>query len=170
MDLKGIIRLLSENLYSSTDVFLRELLQNAVDAIEARRVEEPDFKEGRIQIEYRQMGSQQARMVFSDNGIGLTQEELHTFLSVIGQSSKRGEMRQGSFIGQFGIGLLSCFLVTDEIFVKSRSIREERGCCWLGRSDGTYQVTEYSGHTETVDEEGGESDQAFKGIWKRQCG
>ncbi len=158
VDLKGIIRLLSENLYSSTDVFLRELLQNAVDAIEARRVEEPDFKEGRIQIEYRQMGSQQARMVFSDNGIGLTQEELHTFLSVIGQSSKRGEMRQGSFIGQFGIGLLSCFLVTDEIFVKSRSIREERGCCWLGRSDGTYQVTEYSGHTETDDEEGGETE------------
>ncbi len=158
VDLKGIIRLLSENLYSSTDVFLRELLQNAVDAIEARRVEGPDFKEGRIQIEYRQMGSQQARMVFSDNGIGLTQEELHTFLSVIGQSSKRGEMRQGSFIGQFGIGLLSCFLVTDEIFVKSRSIREERGCCWLGRSDGTYQVTEYSGHTETDDEEGGETE------------
>ena len=47
VDLKGIIRLLSENLYSSGDVFLRELLQNAVDAIEARRGEEPGFDGGK---------------------------------------------------------------------------------------------------------------------------
>ncbi|MCI8660598.1 MAG: HSP90 family protein [Lachnospiraceae bacterium] len=141
VDLKGIIRLLSENLYSSGDVFLRELLQNAVDAIEARRVEEPGFADGRIRIRYQQMGNRQARLVFSDNGIGLTREEIHTFLSVIGQSSKRGEMRRGSFIGQFGIGLLSCFLVADEIVVRSRSVHEIQTYRWLGRSDGTYQVT-----------------------------
>ena len=52
VDLKGIIRLLSENLYSSADVFLRELLQNAVDAIEARRAQEPDFTNGKIWIAY----------------------------------------------------------------------------------------------------------------------
>ena len=124
VDLKGVIRLLSENLYSSGDVFLRELLQNAVDAIQARKGEEPGFDGGKIRIEYRQAAGRQARLVFSDNGIGLTREEIHTFLSVIGQSSKRGEMRRGSFIGQFGIGLLSCFLVVDEILVKSRSVRE----------------------------------------------
>lgn len=142
VDLKGVIRLLSENLYSSGDVFLRELLQNAVDAIQARKGEEPGFDGGKIRIEYRQAAGRQARLVFSDNGIGLTREEIHTFLSVIGQSSKRGEMRRGSFIGQFGIGLLSCFLVVDEILVKSRSIREKQGYLWLGRSDGTYQVEE----------------------------
>lgn len=141
VDLKGIIRLLSENLYSSADVFLRELLQNAVDAIAARRETEPDFKDGRIKITYHSQTDGQAGLTFSDNGIGLTREEIHTFLSVIGQSSKRGKMEQTSFIGQFGIGLLSCFLVADEIVVKSRSIREERGWQWLGRSDGTYQVT-----------------------------
>lgn len=142
VDLKGIIRLLSENLYSSGDVFLRELLQNGVDAIEARRGEEPGFAEGRIRIRYQQMENRQARLVFADNGIGLTREEIHTFLSVIGQSSKRGEMRRGSFIGQFGIGLLSCFLVADEIVVRSRSVHEKQAYRWLGRSDGTYQVTE----------------------------
>ena len=52
VDLKGIIRLLSENLYSSGDVFLRELLQNAVDAIAARREQETDFKDGKIKITY----------------------------------------------------------------------------------------------------------------------
>lgn len=50
VDLRGIIRLLSENLYSSEDVFLRELLQNAVDAIEARKAAEPDFGAGQIRI------------------------------------------------------------------------------------------------------------------------
>lgn len=144
VDLKGIIRLLSENLYSSSDVFLRELLQNCVDAIEARRAQEPGFMDGRIQIYCHQEKPKQIKLVFSDNGIGLTKEEIHTFLSVIGQSSKRGEMKRGNFIGQFGIGLLSCFLVTDEILVRSRSIHEERSYRWLGRSDGTYQVAEES--------------------------
>lgn len=140
VDLKGIIRLLSENLYSSGDVFLRELLQNAVDAIAARRELESEFTDGKIKITYHGDTDGQANLVFSDNGIGLTREEIHTFLSVIGQSSKRGKMERTSFIGQFGIGLLSCFLVTDEIVVKSRSVREEKGWQWLGRSDGTYQV------------------------------
>lgn len=144
VDLKGIIRLLSENLYSSADVFLRELLQNAVDAIEARRAQEPDFTNGKIWIAYHRESDGQAVLIFSDNGIGLSCEEIHTFLSVIGQSSKRGEMRRTGYIGQFGIGLLSCFLVTDEILVRSRSIREQQGFQWLGRSDGTYQVTEES--------------------------
>lgn len=141
VDLKGIIRLLSENLYSSKDVFLRELLQNCVDAIEARRLQDEAFADGRIQIRYLPKTMKEAELIFSDNGIGLTREEIHTFLSVIGQSSKRGEMNRGSFIGQFGIGLLSCFLVTDEILVRSHSIREEQAWRWLGRSDGTYQVT-----------------------------
>ncbi len=155
VDLKGIIRLLSENLYSSGDVFLRELLQNGVDAIEARRGEEPGFVEGRIRIRYQQMENRQARLVFADNGIGLTREEIHTFLSVIGQSSKRGEMRRGSFIGQFGIGLLSCFLVADEIVVRSRSVHEEQAYRWLGRSDGTYQVTEEPGGCEAGEDKPG---------------
>lgn len=142
VDLRGIIRLLSENLYSSENVFLRELLQNAVDAIEARREEEPDFGEGQIRILYHRESGTGARLVFADNGIGLTKKEIHTFLSVIGQSSKRGAVERGNFIGQFGIGLLSCFLVADEILVRSRSVKEKQGYRWLGKSDGTYQVTE----------------------------
>lgn len=141
VDLKGIIRLLSDNLYSSSDVFLRELLQNAVDAIRARKKLEQDFKEGKIIISYKEK-KDCAELIFQDNGIGLTKEEIHSFLSVIGQSSKRSEEVRGSFIGQFGIGLLSCFLVAEEIKVISRSVNEEKAYQWIGHSDGTYRVTE----------------------------
>lgn len=142
VDLRGIIRLLSENLYSSEDVFLRELLQNAVDAIRARKGAEPEFEEEQIRIFYHRETKTGAQLVFTDNGIGLTRKEIHTFLSVIGQSSKRGAVERGNFIGQFGIGLLSCFLVAEEILVRSRSVREQTGYRWRGKSDGTYQVTE----------------------------
>ncbi len=141
VDLKGIIRLLSDNLYSSDRVFLRELLQNAVDAISARKKADASCPEGRVTVTYRKsVGG--AQLVFADNGIGLTKEEIHTFLSVIGQSSKREGLARDSFIGQFGIGLLSCFLVTNEIKVLTRSVTEEKTYQWVGKSDGSYVITE----------------------------
>ena len=146
VDLKGIIKLLSDNLYSSKDVFLREVLQNAVDAITARKEQEPDFTDGRIIIAYQET-AEGAEVIFKDNGIGLTKEEIHSFLSVIGQSSKRSEEVRSSFIGQFGIGLLSCFLVTNEIKVITRSVNDETAYQWLGFSDGTYKVTQQKGKT-----------------------
>lgn len=141
VDLKGIIRLLSDNLYSSDKVFLRELLQNAVDAVGARKKADPSFQIGKITVTYRKKGNG-AQLVFEDNGIGLTKDEIHSFLSVIGQSSKRGNEMRNSFIGQFGIGLLSCFLVTNEIKVITRSITEEKAHQWVGKSDGSYVITE----------------------------
>ena len=141
VDLKGIIRLLSDNLYSSDKVFLRELLQNAVDAVGARKKADPSYQIGKITVTYRKKGNG-AQLVFEDNGIGLTKDEIHSFLSVIGQSSKRGNEMRNSFIGQFGIGLLSCFLVTNEIKVITRSVTEEKAYQWVGKSDGSYVITE----------------------------
>lgn len=142
VDLKGIIRLLSDNLYSSDKVFLRELLQNAVDAIDARKRVDPSHTEGKITVTYHQT-KKGAQLIFADNGIGLNKEEIHSFLSVIGQSSKRGNTTmRNSFIGQFGIGLLSCFLVANEIKVITRSITEEKPYQWVGKSDGSYVITE----------------------------
>ena len=107
VDLRGIIRLLSENLYSSSDVFLRELLQNAVDAIEARRAAEPDFKEAQIRITYHREKRNSARLTFTDNGIGLTKEEIHTFLSVI-QTGRCGERQFYRSVWDRAVVLLSC--------------------------------------------------------------
>lgn len=139
VDLKGLIRLLSENLYSGENVFLRELLQNAIDAITARSKQDLAFKEPLITVRHF-LSQGDLTLEFCDNGIGLTEEDLHIFLSVIGLSSKRSEGAQNSFIGQFGIGLLSCFLVTNEICVDSRAFGAEETFRWVGRSDGTYEV------------------------------
>jgi molecular chaperone HtpG len=141
VDLGGIIDLLSNHLYSGPEVFLRELLQNGVDAITARKQIEPEHL-GTVQIEtIRGKGSLPSTLVVQDNGIGLTAEEIHQFLATIGRSSKRESLDREDFIGQFGIGLLSCFVVADEIVVITRSIQPgQQAVEWKGRSDGTYSI------------------------------
>ena len=122
VDLGGIIDLLSNHLYSGPEVFLRELLQNAVDAITARGLIESGHV-GSVQFETIQgKGRLPPTLVVEDNGIGLTSEEIHQFLSTIGRSSKRESLDRDDFIGQFGIGLLSCFVVADEITLITRRI------------------------------------------------
>ncbi|MET0236981.1 MAG: HSP90 family protein [Kibdelosporangium sp.] len=137
VDLRGIIELLSQHLYSSPRVYVRELLQNAIDAITARG-EAP----ARIVIEpAEQTGDGTLRI--SDNGIGLTEDEVHTLLSTLGRTSKRDELgfARQDFLGQFGVGLLSCFLVADEIRLVSRSAMGGPAVRWIAGGDGTYEVT-----------------------------
>ena len=111
--LRGIIDLLSKHLYSGPEVFVRELLQNGVDAIRARQKLDPDFA-GSLNLELHTPKGKPATLVATDDGIGLTEDEVHRFLATIGESSKR--MAEGDrptdFIGQFGVGILSCFLVS----------------------------------------------------------
>lgn len=140
--LRGIIDLLSKHLYSGPEVFVRELLQNGVDAIRARQKLDPDFS-GSLQLELHTPKGKPATLVATDDGIGLTEDEVHKFLATIGESSKR--MAEGDrptdFIGQFGVGILSCFLVSDEIVVISKSARENSPAVeWRARPDGTYEV------------------------------
>lgn len=144
VDLRGLIDLLSQHLYSGPSVFVRELLQNGVDAIEARCAIDADH-EGFIELEVISGGENGVpTLMFRDNGIGLTENEAHEFLATIGMSSKRGALtsRGEGFLGQFGIGLLSCFLVSDEIVVISKSAREPQAPTveWKGLADGTYAV------------------------------
>ena len=135
VDLGGMIAILSENLYSKPDVFLRELLQNAADAVSMRKELDPSFKNGEIDISVVHNKS----IRFTDNGIGLTEDEIRRFVSVIGSSSKRSG--GGNYIGRFGIGLLSCFIVTDEIVLRSRSVKMPDVVSeWHGYSNGSYSV------------------------------
>ncbi|CAN5464843.1 HSP90 family protein [soil metagenome] len=142
INLGGIIDLLSNHLYSGPDVFVRELLQNCTDAIQARNLLESDFK-GEITIECHETRGKPATIVFNDNGIGLTEEEVHRFLATIGESSKRANLwnEMVDFIGQFGIGLLSCFVVSEEIVLITQSARPGHPSLeWRGRPDGTYTL------------------------------
>ncbi len=142
VDLRGLVDLLSHHLYSSPRVYLRELMQNAVDALTARHALEPAADAGAFGIRLYADGSV---VRVEDDGVGLTEADVHTFLATIGRSSKRAERiaeQRADFIGQFGIGLLSCFLVADEIHVLSRSARtpDAPAVEWRGRGDGSYTV------------------------------
>lgn len=142
VDLRGLITLLSDHLYSTPQVFVRELLQNGIDAITARRKLEPAHQ-GSVTVELvaQDHGAAPA-LIVQDDGIGLEEAQVHELLATIGQSSKRGvpERDGESYIGQFGIGLLSCFVVAEEILVRSRALSGAPGVEWLGRQDGTYSV------------------------------
>lgn len=107
-----------------------------MDAITALHNIDENYS-GRIDVFLNGDGS----MVFQDNGIGLKEEEVYRFLTVIGESSKRDTPDADDFIGRFGIGLLSCFVVTNEIRVESRSAMGGNPVCWCGKVDGTYQTT-----------------------------
>ncbi|UZR95474.1 HSP90 family protein [Chondrinema litorale] len=142
VNLEGIIDILSNHLYSEEKVFIRELLQNATDAISARKRQEQDFSP-EVQIEIIESdGVIPPQLIFEDNGIGLSESEVHDFLSSIGSSSKRDELskRRQDFIGQFGIGLLSCFMITNEIIMITRSLNDTKAIEWRGSANGSYKV------------------------------
>lgn len=149
VDLRGLVDLLSHHLYSSPRVYVRELLQNAVDAITARHALDP-AAEVRIRL-----SATDGRVTIEDSGIGLTAAEAHSLLATIGRSSKRGgdsaaekirglESTRQEFLGQFGIGLLACFVVARQIRVVTRSARDPQAAPveWLATDDGSYTVRE----------------------------
>ena len=151
VNLSGMIEILSDHLYSSPDVYIRELLQNAVDAIVARKksgVESDGDYSGEIHVFLEEEGT----LRFIDNGIGLTEEEIHRFLAIIGESSKKeleDETLRTDYIGRFGIGLLSCFMVSDEIKIITKSVSSENAYVWEGKPDGTYSLDIFQeGHEE----------------------
>ncbi|MCT1363001.1 MULTISPECIES: HSP90 family protein [unclassified Microbacterium] len=140
VDLRGVVDLLSRHIYSSPRVYLRELLQNARDAIAARR--EVDGGGSRIRIT--PLTAQTGEFVLRDDGVGLTAAEVADLLATVGRSSKRDifDLPRSDFLGQFGIGLLSCFMVADTIVIRSRSARGGSAVEWTGSADGTFRVVE----------------------------
>ncbi|GIH23560.1 molecular chaperone HtpG [Acrocarpospora phusangensis] len=146
--MRGLVDLLSHHLYSSPRVYLRELLQNAVDAVTARQRVEPTAPTAiRISLD-------EAGLRIDDPGIGLTEADVHRFLATIGRSSKRDDLEgaRQEFLGQFGIGLLACFTVAEQIRVLTRSATasEAPGVEWLATSDGTYSVRRLAPHERAV--------------------
>ena len=141
VDLRGLVEILSHHLYRNERVYLRELVQNAHDAIRARAALGDPVVDGAVEI-VPARGYEQ--LVVRDNGIGLTETDMRALLSIIGSTSKRSDVAavRRQFLGQFGIGLLSCFLVADTIEVISRSARtpDAPTVRWVGESDGTFTI------------------------------
>jgi molecular chaperone HtpG len=128
LHLPGLLKVLAEHLYSTRRVGVRELIQNAHDSCVRRAVEraEPDYRP-RIDV---CVDAATRTLRFADNGSGLTEEEIHTYLTVIGRGYTR-ELRERlaadddtaarELVGQFGIGFLSAFLLASEVTVQTRS-------------------------------------------------
>ncbi len=138
VDLHGVVDLLARHLYSGPRVYLRELLQNAVDAITARRAVDPDCP-ARVRLRCLDDGT----LEVVDTGIGLTLDQAQEVLATIGASSKRdtdlGTARR-EYLGQFGIGLLSAFMVADEVELVSVSAAGGPAIRWRGFADGSYTL------------------------------
>ncbi|MEV0288336.1 HSP90 family protein [Kribbella sp. NPDC050820] len=143
VDLQGIVDLLSNHLYSSPRVYLRELLQNAVDAITARQATDPEAPK-RIEVR-----TADDVLTISDTGIGLRPDEVRELLATIGRSSKRDEIgfARTEFLGQFGIGLLSAFMVADEIEVVTQPAGGP-ATRWVGTADGRYTIADTADRAE----------------------
>lgn len=138
VDLHGVVDLLARHLYSGPRVYLRELLQNAVDAITARRAVEPGCP-AQVRIRCLEDGT----LEMTDTGIGLTREQAEELLATIGASSKRDDdlgTARGEYLGQFGIGLLSSFMVADEVELVSVSASGAAPVRWRGFADGSYTL------------------------------
>jgi molecular chaperone HtpG len=150
IQLEGLIQLLAQNLYADPDVFLREMIQNAHDSI-TRRAElakdrgEREPPPARITVE---LDREAQEIRIADNGCGLTDEEIDSFLSTIGRSGTN-ELRQRivaadrnrtvELIGQFGIGLLSAFIVADRVSVLTKS-RSHDALLWESHGGRDYTV------------------------------
>lgn len=143
VDLRGMISLVGQHLYSTPHVFVRELLQNAVDAITARtRLTGGTDPGWGVRLDAPRTPGGPVRCV--DDGVGMTLAEVGELLATVGRSSKRDahELPISGYLGQFGIGMLSCFMVTDRITVRTRSVTGAPAVEWVGHSSGVFTAEE----------------------------
>ena len=147
IDLQGLIRLLAKNLYAESDVFVRELIQNAHDSIKRRSLLEPNAPPGIIRIRTdREAGT----ITVFDNGSGLTEQEVHDYLATIGRSGtaefrqellQKGRQAEVTLIGQFGIGLLSAFVVAYKVEVETLSVQPDNPAWhWISEGQKDYEL------------------------------
>ena len=146
INLPGLLRLLGSNIYGEPDVAVREMIQNAHDTCIIRHHEDPN-PPPRIDVSY----DKEARTIsFADNGMGMTEDELHRYLATIGEGFtkvQKEQLRGGGaqeallLIGQFGIGMLSAFSIANWVEVYTRSYRPgSSGFRWVCHGDIHYTV------------------------------
>ena len=161
---KKLLNIVANSLYTDKEVFVRELVSNASDALEKRRYEvlsggstaSPDGAEMGISI-YTDKDAN--TLTIQDNGIGMTREELVNNLGTIARSGTKSFAQQlaesnagvpdggaaANVIGQFGVGFYAVFMVADEVTVFSRRHDDEQAHCWTSTGDGSYSLSEASG-------------------------
>merc|ERR1712223_896704 len=160
---KKLLDIVAKSLYSEKEVFIRELISNASDAIEkfryfqvtnAKTLQNPD-RELDIKIDLDKIAN---TIEISDSGVGMSKQEMIENLGTIARSGSKAFMEQykdqetadpNATIGQFGVGFYSAFMVADKIEVFSQSCETgSTGYHWESDGAGTYSIAEAEGVDE----------------------
>ncbi|MGA5817741.1 molecular chaperone HtpG [Kitasatospora sp. NPDC094028] len=153
---RQLLQLVIHSIYSNKDIFLRELISNASDALDKLRLEsltdsglDADTSDLHIVLDV----DRQARtLTVRDNGIGMTREDVVDLIGTIAKSgtasllAKIKEAQDAAaaqhLIGQFGVGFYSAFMVADKVTLRTRRAGTEQGTVWESDGEGTYTIAE----------------------------
>ena len=148
---KQLLNLMINSIYTHREIFLREIISNASDAIDKlhyKSITEADIPVSRedFRIDVR-IDSENGCVVVSDNGIGMTKEDMDANLGVIAHSGsldfkKEVESDDVDIIGQFGVGFYSSFLVSDKVTVRSKAYGDDQAWEWTSSGSDGYTVKE----------------------------
>lgn len=154
---KQILNLMVHSIYTHKEIFLRELISNASDALDKARFEsitKSDKYAGmdnlRIKIE---IDEQNRILTIKDNGIGMTKDDVIQNIGSIARSGTKAfleKIKQESankengidLIGQFGVGFYSAFMVADNIIIETKNVESDSGVRWESSGDGSYSIEE----------------------------
>jgi len=154
---KKLLDLMINSIYTNKEIFLRELLSNASDAIDKlyyRSLTDNKIKVNREDFSIKiDIDKKKRKLVIRDNGCGMTRDELENNLGTIAKSGslafkEENKNKDIDIIGQFGVGFYSAFMVSDKIKVESKSIDSDRTYVW--KSEGADGYTIKEGKKESV--------------------
>ena len=153
-----LLKMMISSVYSNKDIFLRELISNASDALDKRRIEclkDAELAENtnpQIKIS---LDPDAKTLTVSDNGIGMTRAELIEYLGTIAKSGTKEFLKaakdsntQSELIGQFGVGFYSVFMVADKVEVLSRKLGTQETFRFVSDGEGSYTISEAEARDE----------------------
>ena len=154
-EIQQLLNIVIHSLYTDKEIFIRELVSNAADALEKLRFTQsaghPVFESERLLKITVETDEKEHRLVISDTGVGMTHGELVQNLGTIAHSGSKAFLQKlatekkpdVSLIGQFGVGFYSAFMVATKVSVDSRSyLPEEKGWRWTSDGSGGYEIEE----------------------------
>ncbi|TRW50115.1 molecular chaperone HtpG [Aliidiomarina halalkaliphila] len=151
-EVKQLLHLMIHSLYSNKEIFLRELISNASDASDKLRfkaLQNNDLMEGDGDLRVRiSVDPEQNTLTVSDNGIGMTKDEVMSNLGTIAKSGTKeffsqlsgDQAKDSQLIGQFGVGFYSAFIVADRVTVRTRAAGESDAVQWESAGDGEFTI------------------------------
>ncbi|STO93504.1 heat shock protein 90 [Haemophilus pittmaniae] len=155
-EVKQLLQLMIHSLYSNKEIFLRELISNASDAADKLRfkaLSNPALYEGDGELRVRiSFDAEKGTLTISDNGIGMTREQVIDHLGTIAKSGTKeflnalgqDQAKDSQLIGQFGVGFYSAFIVADKVTVKTRAagVATAQGVLWESAGEGEYTIAD----------------------------